>query len=60
MAELLVSVMISLGHVKFSVMGHDRGARVAYRMALDHPARILRLVIIEVIPTSDMWNAFNA
>jgi haloacetate dehalogenase len=60
MAALLVSAMASMGYASFSVMGHDRGARVAYRMALDHPATIRRLVIIEIIPTSDMWEAFNA
>ena len=60
MAALLVSTMASMGHKHFSVMGHDRGARVAYRMALDHPASIRSVVIIEIIPTSDMWDAFNA
>ena len=60
MAENLLSAMVSLGYATFNVMGHDRGARVAYRMALDHPEAIHRLVIIEVIPTSDMWDAFNA
>jgi len=60
MAALLVSAMKSIGYANFSVMGHDRGARVAYRMALDHPTTIKRVVIIEVVPTSDMWGAFNA
>jgi haloacetate dehalogenase len=60
MAALLVAAMACMGHADFSVMGHDRGARVAYRMALDHPAVIRRVVIIEIIPTSDMWEAFNA
>jgi haloacetate dehalogenase len=60
MAALLVSAMASLGHAAFNVMGHDRGARVAYRMALDHPEAIRRLAILEVIPTSDMWAAFDA
>ena len=60
MASLLVSVMASMGYPIFNVMGHDRGARVAYRMALDHPATIRRVAIIEIIPTSDMWEAFNA
>ena len=60
MAALLVSAMASKGYANFSVMGHDRGARVAYRMALDHPVTIRRVVIIEIIPTSDMWDAFNA
>jgi haloacetate dehalogenase len=60
MAALLVATMASLGHTAFSVMGHDRGARVAYRMALDHPASIRSLVIVEIIPTSAMWDAFDA
>jgi haloacetate dehalogenase len=60
MAALLVPVMAAMGHATFSLMGHDRGARVAYRMALDHPQTIRRVVIIEIIPTSDMWEAFNA
>lgn len=60
MAAVLMSAMASLGYATFSVIGHDRGARVAYRIALDHPATIRRVVIIEIIPTSDMWEAFNA
>ena len=60
MASRLVATMAAMGHASFGVMGHDRGARVAYRMALDHPEIIRRVVIIEIIPTSDMWDAFNA
>jgi haloacetate dehalogenase len=60
MAQLLVSAMEALGYVRFGMMGHNRGARVAYRMALDHPAKIVCVVILEVIPTSDMWAAFDA
>ena len=60
MAALLVSAMASMGHNNFSVMGHDRGARVAYRMALDHSTTIRRVVVIEIVPTSDMWSAFDA
>ena len=56
----LVSAMTSMGYANFSVMGHDPGARVAYRMALDHPATTRPVVIIEIVPTSDMWEAFNA
>ncbi|MEH6633143.1 MAG: alpha/beta hydrolase [Halopseudomonas aestusnigri] len=60
MAKDMVALMTSLGHDSFNVIGHDRGARVSYRMALDHPHRIERLAIIEVVPTSDMWERFNA
>ena len=59
-ATFLMSVDGVWAMRRFSVMGHDRGARVAYRMALDHPATIRRVAIIEIIPTSDMWDAFNA
>ena len=51
----LVEVMRSLGHERFSVAGHDRGGRVAYRMALDHPERVTRLVALDIVPTLDTW-----
>jgi len=60
MAQDMIALMSSLGHESFMVLSHDRGARVAYRMALDHPENVTRLGIIEVIPTSDMWDAFDA
>jgi haloacetate dehalogenase len=47
----LVELMAGLGHERFAVAGHDRGARVAYRMALDHPGRITRLAVLNVVPT---------
>ena len=42
------------------VLGHDRGARVAYRLALDHPSRVSRLGIIEIAPTGDYWANWGA
>ncbi|WP_309084073.1 alpha/beta hydrolase [Chelativorans sp.] len=60
MARELVAAMAELGHQRFSVIGHDRGARVAYRLALDAPERIERLGILEVVPTAQMWDSFNA
>ncbi len=60
MAQVLVQAMALLGHDRFGVLGHDRGARVAYRMALDHPGVVLRVGIIEVVPTAEMWAAFDA
>ncbi|MEM9796006.1 MAG: alpha/beta hydrolase [Pseudomonadota bacterium] len=60
MAEDLVAVLDALGHEKVHLAGHDRGARVAYRFALDHPERLDRLAILEVIPTSDFWAAWSA
>lgn len=60
MARDIVGLMDALGLKRAHVLGHDRGARVAYRMALDHPDRVQRLGIIEVLPTSAYWRAFNA
>lgn len=48
-----VEVMRSLGHDRFSVVGHDRGARCAYRMALDHPGVVTGLGVLDVVPTGD-------
>jgi haloacetate dehalogenase len=60
MAAEMVGVMAALGYDRFDVLGHDRGARVAYRMALDFPHVVTRLGIIEIVPTLAMWEAFNA
>src|SRR5947207_2131775 len=53
MAGELVALMKILGFDRFAVVGHDRGARVAYRMALDHPAPVERLVVLNVVPPVD-------
>jgi haloacetate dehalogenase len=55
LAGELVALMRALGHERFSVVGHDRGARVAYRMALDHPERVAKLVVLDIVPTGAMW-----
>ena len=55
MAADLVAVMTALGHERFAVAGHDRGGRVGYRMALDVPAVVERLAVLDIIPTFDMW-----
>ena len=59
MARDIVGLMDALGVARAHVMGHDRGARVAYRLALDHPQRIARLGIIEIVPTADFWRAWD-
>lgn len=46
-----VEVMAALGFERFSVAGHDRGARVAFRMSLDHPERVERMVSLDIVPT---------
>jgi haloacetate dehalogenase len=54
-ARDMVAVMESLGHSRFSIAGHDRGGRVAYRLALDHPARVDRLAVLDIVPTDTAW-----
>jgi haloacetate dehalogenase len=51
MAQELVEVMQKLGFETFDLVGHDRGARVSYRLALDHPDRVRRLAVFDVIPS---------
>jgi haloacetate dehalogenase len=48
-------VMNTLGYDRFSVVGHDRGARCAYRMALDHPGTVTRLAVLDIVPTGDAF-----
>lgn len=55
MAREMVDVMAHLGFDRFYVAGHDRGARVAYRMAFDHPEHIKRLATLDIIPTYATW-----
>lgn len=55
MAKCLHEMMKQLGHQAYSVIGHDRGGRVAYRMALDFPQAITALVSVTVVPTAEMW-----
>jgi haloacetate dehalogenase len=51
MARDMVEVMEHLGHKSFFVAGHDRGGRVAHRLAIDHPACVKKLVVLDIIPT---------
>jgi haloacetate dehalogenase len=60
MADELVRLMDELGHERFAIVGHDRGARVAYRLALDHPDRVERAVLLNVIPTIDQFERMGA
>lgn len=56
MASDQVAVMRSLGFDSFAVVGHDRGGRVGYRMALDHPDAVRAFCSVTVIPTIEMWD----
>lgn len=60
MASALVEAMRALGFDRYAVVGHDRGARVAYRMALDAPDRIVRLAVFDAIPTLEAWERADA
>ena len=60
MALDFIDVMNKLGHEKFYVAGHDRGARAAHRMALDHPENILKLAVIDILPSHHIWNNTSA
>ena len=59
-AAELVELMAALGHARFSVVGHDRGGRVAYRMALDHAAVVERLAVLNIVPTVDQFERMAA
>src|SRR5215468_1274686 len=60
MAQDMVTVMERLGFPRFSVVGHDRGGRVAYRLALDHPERVGRLAVLDILPVAEVWERADA
>lgn len=60
MAGKLVGVMDKLGFPTFTLIGHDRGGRVSYRMALDHPKNVERLAVFDVIPILEAWSRSDA
>ena len=55
MAGDQVALMAALGFDRFAVVGHDRGARVTHRMALDHPERVERLALLDILPTAHVF-----
>ncbi len=59
MAADQVAVMRKLGFERFHVIGHDRGGRTAHRMALDHPARVQSLTVMDIVPTYAMFMDTN-
>ena len=60
MAKELVEVMDKLGFPTFTLIGHDRGGRVSYRIALDHPKNVERLAVFDVIPIFEAWSRSDA
>ncbi|MER6576359.1 alpha/beta hydrolase [Nonomuraea sp. NPDC001023] len=59
MAADVVALAAALGHERFALAGHDRGALVAFRAGLDHPAAITHLACLDVLPTLDMWDVMR-
>lgn len=59
MAADMLAVMQQLGHARFQVLAHDRGARVAHRLAADHPQAVQRLVLLDIAPTLAMYEQTN-
>ncbi len=59
MAQDVADLMTSLGHETFAVISHDRGARVGYRTAMDHPDRVTHFMSLDVVPTHDMWSGID-
>jgi haloacetate dehalogenase len=60
MAEDCFAIMRALGYARFMVAGHDRGGRVAYRLALDHPEAVAALIPVDIIPTAEVWRRLQA
>jgi haloacetate dehalogenase len=59
MAKAMIELMEKLGYAQFALAGHDRGGRVAYRLALDHPGRLSQLAVLDIIPTYEMWQRMD-
>ena len=59
MARDIGALMTALGHERFFLAGHDRGGRVAYRLALDAPERVAALAALDIIPTIENWEAMD-
>jgi haloacetate dehalogenase len=60
MARDMAELMTALGHERFLLAGHDRGARVGFRLCLEHPDRVRRFAPIDIIPTLDVWEEMTA
>ena len=60
MAADQVQLMRALGHERFSVVGHDRGARTAHRMALDAPGAVASVALLDILPTLEVWRSMDA
>ncbi|MBU6382153.1 MAG: alpha/beta hydrolase [Betaproteobacteria bacterium] len=59
MADDALAIMQAMGFSRFALAGHDRGARVAYRLALDHPLSVSHLIVLDIVPTIEMWDRMS-
>jgi haloacetate dehalogenase len=59
MAQDMIEVMENLGHPRFFLAGHDRGARLTHRLCLDHPERVTKVCILDALPTYHVWSNAN-
>jgi len=59
MAEDMIEVMDNLGHQRFFLVGHDRGARLSHRLCLDHPDRVMKLCLLDMLPNYYAWTNTN-
>ncbi len=59
MAADVLALMQHLGYDRFAAVGHDRGGRVAYRLALDLPAAVSKLAVLDIVPTYEMWTRMD-
>ena len=60
MGSDIVALMEKLGHRALPIAGHDRGGRVAYRLAFDHPEKVEKLATLDIVPTGEMWPSMDA
>jgi haloacetate dehalogenase len=59
LARIMTALMSRLGHKRFSLAGHDRGARIGFRLALDHPERVHAFAALDIVPTLSAWEAMD-
>lgn len=59
LARDVLALADALGHARFDIAGHDRGARVSYRLALDAPERVGALAVLDITPTLEYWRRFS-
>jgi haloacetate dehalogenase len=59
MAEDMIEVMANLGYQRFFLAGHDRGARLSHRLCLDHPDRVMKLCLLDMLPNYYVWTNVN-